>query len=413
MKKNKIMLFAALAALLLTGCGKKNQRPNFGDNEYPVIAVGAQNAQLQTTYPATIKGIQDVEIRPKVSGFITRLAVQEGQAVGKGQLLFVVDNETFAAAVRQAEAAVKQAQASVASAEAQLATATLTYQNSENLFKNKVIGSYELQTAKNTMETARAQVQQTKSAVASAQAALPNARQNLSFCYVTSPTAGVVGNLPYKQGALVSPSSTPAVTTVSNISTVEVYFSMTEKDILAMTKNAGGMKAAVSAYPPVKLRLADGTDYRHTGTVTKVSGLIDPATGSVSMIARFPNPDHLLKSGGSGSIIVPKTASNSIIIPQSLTAQVQDKIFVYKVDGQNKVHYTEITVSPNNDGKSFIVTSGLKVGDKIVSAGITKLNDGMEIKPITEAQYQKKIKEAEKLGENQADAAKLKKALGM
>ena len=413
MKKNKIMLFAALAALLLTGCGKKNQRPNFGDNEYPVIAVGAQNAQLQTTYPATIKGIQDVEIRPKVSGFITRLAVQEGQAVGKGQLLFVVDNETFAAAVRQAEAAVKQAQASVASAEAQLATATLTYQNSENLFKNKVIGNYELQTAKNTMETARAQVQQTKSAVASAQAALANARQNLSFCYVTAPTAGVVGNLPYKQGALVSPSSTPAVTTVSNISTVEVYFSMTEKDILAMTKNAGGMKAAVSAYPPVKLRLADGTDYRHTGTVTKVSGLIDPATGSVSMIARFPNPDHLLKSGGSGSIIVPKTASNSIIIPQSLTAQVQDKIFVYKVDGQNKVHYTEITVSPNNDGKSFIVTSGLKVGDKIVSAGITKLNDGMEIKPITEAQYQKKIKEAEKLGENQADAAKLKKALGM
>ncbi len=413
MKKNKIMLFAALAALLLTGCGKKNQRPNFGDNEYPVIAVGAQNAQLQTTYPATIKGIQDVEIRPKVSGFITRLAVQEGQAVGKGQLLFVVDNETFAAAVRQAEAAVKQAQASVASAEAQLATATLTYQNSENLFKNKVIGNYELQTAKNTMETARAQVQQTKSAVASAQAALANARQNLNFCYVTAPTAGVVGNLPYKQGALVSPSSTPAVTTVSNISTVEVYFSMTEKDILAMTKNAGGMKAAVSAYPPVKLRLADGTDYRHTGTVTKVSGLIDPATGSVSMIARFPNPDHLLKSGGSGSIIVPKTASNSIIIPQSLTAQVQDKIFVYKVDGQNKVHYTEITVSPNNDGKSFIVTSGLKVGDKIVSAGITKLNDGMEIKPITEAQYQKKIKEAEKLGENQADAAKLKKALGM
>jgi len=413
MKKNKIMLFAALAALLLTGCGKKNQRPNFGDNEYPVIAVGAQNAQLQTTYPATIKGIQDVEIRPKVSGFITRLAVQEGQAVGKGQLLFVVDNETFAAAVRQAEAAVKQAQASVASAEAQLATATLTYQNSENLFKNKVIGSYELQTAKNTMETARAQVQQTKSAVASAQAALANARQNLNFCYVTAPTAGVVGNLPYKQGALVSPSSTPAVTTVSNISTVEVYFSMTEKDILAMTKNAGGMKAAVSAYPPVKLRLADGTDYRHTGTVTKVSGLIDPATGSVSMIARFPNPDHLLKSGGSGSIIVPKTANNPIIIPQSLTAQVQDKIFVYKVDGQNKVHYSEITVSPNNDGKSFIVTSGLKVGDKIVSAGITKLNDGMEIKPITEAQYQKKIKEAEKLGENQADAAKLKKALGM
>lgn len=396
MRKNKFMLFAALAALLLTGCGNKNQRPNFGDDEFPVVTIGAQNTQFQTTYPASIKGVQDVEIRPKVSGFITRLAVQEGQAVSKGQLLFVVDNETFAAAVRQAEAAVRQAQASVSSAQAQLATATLTYQNSQNLYKNNVIGSYELQTAKNTMETAQAQVNQAKSGVASAQASLSNARQNLNFCYVTAPTAGVIGNLPYKQGALVSPSSTPAVTTVSNISAVEVYFSMAEKDILAMTKNAGGLNAALNAYPPVKLRLADGTEYRHTGTVTKVSGVIDPATGAISMIARFPNPEHLLKSGGSGSVIVPHTNSRALLIPQSATTQMQNKIFVYKVDSQNKVHYTEITVDPQNDGNNYVVTSGLSVGDKIVSNGITKLSDNMEIKPITAERYQKKINEQAK-----------------
>ena len=404
MKRNNILLFAALATLLLSGCGKSGGRPNFGDDEYPVMTVGAQSTQLQTTYPATIKGVQDVEIRPKISGFITRLAVQEGQSVAKGQLLFTIDNLTYAAAVRQAEAAVKQAQASVTSAQAQLATATLTYQNSQELYKNNVIGSYELQTAKNTMETALASVNQAKSAVAQAQASLANAKETLSYCYVTAPSAGVVGNLPYKQGALVSPSSTPAVTTISNISAMEVYFSMTEKDVLAMTKSAGGINAAVSAYPPVKLRLADGTIYNHEGTVTKVSGIIDATTGSVSMIARFSNPEHLLKSGGSGEIVVPHHDNHALMIPQSATTQVQDKIFVYKLDQNNKVRYTEITVNPQNDGKNYIVTSGLKVGDKIVTAGITKLTDAMEIKPITEAQYDKKIQEAEKLGENQSSA---------
>lgn len=414
MKRNKYLLSVALAsAVILSGCGKKSGgRPNFGDNEYPVMTVGTQSTQLQTTYPATIKGVQDVEIRPKVSGFITRLAVQEGQAVGKGQVLFTVDNVTYLAAVRQAEAAVRQAQASVNSAQAQLNTATLTYKNSQELFKNNVIGSYELQTAKNTMETAQAGLNQARSAVAQAQAALTNAKETLSFCTVTSPAAGVIGNLPYKQGALVSPSSNPAVTTVSNISTMEVYFSMTEKDLLAMTKNAGGIKAAVNAYPPVKLQLADGSIYNHEGTVTKVSGVIDATTGSVSMIARFSNPEHLLKSGGSGSIIVPTNDSRAMMIPQSATVQVQDKIFVYKVDQNNKVRYTEIKVNPQNDGNSYIVTDGLKVGDKIVTSGLTKLTDAMDIKPISQEQYDKKIQDAEKLGENQGTAKGFIDAMG-
>ena len=415
MKKNKFLWVAAVAivALAVSSCGKSGGgRPDFGDNEYPVMTVGVQSTQLQTTYPATIKGVQDVEIRPKVSGFITRLAVQEGQSVGKGQLLFTVDNATYAAAVRQAEASVRQAQASVNSAEAQLATATLTYKNSQELFKNNVIGSYELQTAKNTMETAQAAVAQAKSGVAQAQAALANARETLSWCYVTAPTSGVVGNLPYKQGALVSPSSVPAVTTISNISSMEVYFSMTEKDILSMTKNAGGMSAAVNDYPPVKLRLADGTMYNHNGTVTKVSGIIDPTTGSVSMIARFDNPEHLLKSGGSGEIVVPRTNANAIMIPQSATTQVQDKIFVYKVGADNKVRYTEIKVNPQNDGNTYIVTEGLKAGDKIVTAGISKLTDALEIKPISQAQYDRKINEAANLGGQQGSAKGFIDAMG-
>lgn len=386
MKSN---LLIAAVALLLASCGNKGNI-KMGDNEYPVMTIGSQNAQLQTTYPATIKGVQDVQIRPKVSGFITKVCVQEGQAVKAGQLLFVIDNTTY-------QAAVRQAQASVNSAKSQLNTAKLTYENSQKLFKSNVIGSYELQSSQNSYETAMA-------AVAQAKAALASAQETLGFCYVKSPANGVVGSLPYKVGALVSAGSVDALTTVSDVATVEVYFSVTEKDILDLTKTAGSTHAAISAYPSVKLLLSDGTTYKHPGKVTKVSGVIDAATGSVSMIARFPNPERLLKSGGSGTIVVPRDNSNAIVIPQTVTTEVQNKIFVYTVGKDNKVKYTEITVDPQNDGNHYVVTGGLHVGDRIVTKGITSLTDGMEIKPITEAQYEKKIADAVKMSASQGSA---------
>lgn len=388
MKQKKWLMLAAFAAFLFS-CGNKNNM-KLGDNEYPVVTIGSQNAETQTTYPASIKGIQDVEIRPKVSGFITKLCVQEGQAVKAGQLLFVIDNTTYQAAVHQAQAALN-------SAKAQLNTSKLTFENSKKLFEKNVIGSYELQTAQNTFENAKA-------AVAQAQAALASARETLGFCYVKSPANGVIGSLPYKVGALVSASSPDALTTVSDVATVEVYFSVNEKDILNMTKNVGGIHAAISDYPAVKLQLADGTMYNQLGKVVKVSGVINQATGAVSMIARFPNPDRLLKSGASGTVIVPKNSSNAIVIPQSVTTEVQNKVFVYIVDNRNKVKYTEITVDPQNDGKNYIVTGGLHIGDRIVTKGLTSLTDTMTIKPITEAQYEKKISDAIKLGANQSSA---------
>lgn len=385
---------------MLVSCGgkKSSGKPNFGDNEYAVRTIGAQSAELQTTYPATIRGMQDVEIRPKVSGFITKLCVKEGQAVKAGQLLFVIDNVTYAAAVRQAKAAVN-------SAKAQLNTARLTYNNNEKLFKNNVIGSYELQSAKNNMQAAAA-------ALAQAEASYVSAKENLSYCYVTSPASGVIGDLPYRVGALVSASSQQPLTTVSNISTMQVYFSMTEKELLDMTKTAGGLHTAIKDYPAVKLQLADGTIYDHPGRVATVSGVIDATTGSVSMRADFPNPQHLLKSGGSGSIVVPHVSSSAIVIPQDAVAQVQDKHFVYIVGKDNKVKYSAVTVDPQDDGKNFIITSGLKVGDRIVVNGISSLTDGAEIKPITEAQYQEKLKKTEKLGAAQGDLKELKKAFG-
>ena len=371
----KLMMLAAIAATLVS-CGGGGGRPNFGDNEFPVVTVGTSSADMQTTYPATIKGVQDVEIRPKATGFITQINVKEGQAVGAGQLLFVLDNETYQAQVRQAQAAVNTAQQ-------QVNTAQLTYENSKQLHANKVIGDYELQTSQNSYESAKAQLAQ-------AQAALASAREALSFCYVKSPAAGVVGTLPFKKGALVSGSN--VLTTVSNISSMEVYFSVTEKDAMSMSRDGEGL----NTLPPVKLKLADGSIYAHEGKVTKMSGVIDQATGTVQVIAVFTNPEKLLKSGGAGTIIIPRVASSAIIIPQACVSEVQNKKFVYIVGKDNKVKYTEIEVDPQDDGNNFIVTDGLKAGDKYVTNGITKLNDGMEIVPITPERYQQKIDEQAK-----------------
>ncbi len=373
MRKNKILMFVS-ATMLLASCGGGGGRPNFGDNEYPVLTVGTSSTQMQTTYPATIKGVQDVQICPKVQGFITQINVKEGQTVGAGQVLFVLDNATYQAQVRQAQAQVNTAQASCN-------TSKLSYENSQKLFENGVIGDFELQSASNGYE-------QAKAALASAQATLANAKEMLSFCYVKSPASGVVGTLPYKIGTLVNTST--VMTTVSNNSSMEVYFSLTEKDALNMTQ------ASLGEFPSVQLRLADGTTYSHEGKVTKMSGVIDPATGSVQVIALFPNAEKQLKSGGSGTIVIPRSNSSAIVISQNCVSEVQNKKFIYLLGEGNKVKYSEIKVDPQNDGKTYIVTEGLKVGDKYVTNGITKLNDGMEIVPITPEKYQQKIDEQAK-----------------
>jgi len=378
--KNKTMLLVAIVATVLMSCGGGGGRPTFGDNEYPVEAVTTQSAALQSTYPATINGIQDVEIRPKVQGFLTQINVTEGQTVSAGQVLFVIDNETYQAQVRQAQAAVNTTQSAVN-------TAKLTFENTKQLHASKVVGDYELQTAENSYLSAQAQLAQ-------AQAALASAKEALSFCYVKSPAAGVVGTLPYKKGALVSASN--VLTHVSDISKMEVYFSMTEKDMLTMSQDEGGLRGAIDAFPPVKLQLADGSVYAHEGKVVAISGVIDKSTGSVQLKAHFPNPEKLLKSGGSGTIIIPRSADAAIVIPQRVVMEVQNKKFIYVLKDSNKVAYTEITVNPQNDGVNYIVTSGLNVGDKYVTNGITKLSDQMEIVPITPQRYEEKIKEQAK-----------------
>lgn len=280
---------------------------------------------------------------------------------------------------------MKSAKASVEVAKAALNTQKLTVENKKELHKRQIISDFDLQTALDNLASCEAQLAQAK-------ANLTNALEQLSYCTVVSPSNGVVGEIPYRVGSLVSSASTTPLTTVSNISEMYVYFSMTEKQLLEMTRNSGNVKSAIAQMPPVKLKLTDGTIYAYDGKVETVSGVIDQNTGSVSMRATFPNPKHELRSGGTGSILLPQVFSSSIIIPQSATYEIQDKKFVYVVGKANKVSQREIEVADVNDGTNYIVNSGLADGERIVAEGVNTLKNDMVIKPITAAQSAKNFK---------------------
>ena len=376
--RSKIMSLALLLALV--SCGEKQGMPE-ANNEYAVITVQATDAQLETSYPATIKGLEDIEIRPKVSGFITRLCVDEGDFVRKGQPLFQLERVQFEAAVRSAEANVNVIKTNIKTQE-------LNLENKRMLHGKGIISNFDLQSAENQLESLKAQLAQ-------AQAGLTDARNNLSYCTVTSPVSGGVGSIPYRLGSLVSASTPQPLTTVSNIETMYAYFSMTEKQMLALTREKGGIAAAMDKMPAVKLQLADGSEYPLAGNVSAISGVIEAGTGSVQMRATYSNPERVLRSGGAGAILVPVKSEGCILVPQKATYDIQNKKFVYVVGDDNKVTGREIEVLVQNDGQNYIVVKGLKAGERIVVEGVNQLKTGNVIKPITPAQAEANRKKAE------------------
>lgn len=378
--KSRIVL-VAFFTVLLSGCGSKSNDTGKVP-EYAVQELQKTNADLTTAYPASIKGKQDVEIRPQVSGSITKLCVDEGATVRKGQVLFVIDPTQYEAATRTAKAAVETARAAVS-------TQQMTVDNKRELNKKQIISDYDLSMAENSLAQANAQLAQAK-------AQLTTAQQNLSFTQVTSPSDGVINTIPYRLGALVSPSIPTPMTTVSEIGDVYVYFSMTEKELLEMTKTGGTIKEEIGKMPTVKLQLIDGTIYGVEGKVDAITGVINQSTGSVSIRAIFPNKENILRSGGTANVIIPYNMKNVISIPQSATVEIQDKKFVYVLQPDNTLKYTEIVIFNLNNGKDYLVTSGLKSGDKIVIEGVQNLKDGQKIHPITPAQKEANYQQAMK-----------------
>ena len=364
MKKLLFSVVLCSAMIAFTGC-KEETTTKRSSREYKAMILHATSRKLSSTYSATIRGKQDVDIRTKVQGYITDIRVKEGSVVRKDQTLFVIDQVPY-------QAALATAQANVDVAKAQVNAAELSAKSKEMLYEEKIISDFDLRMARTTLASAKAQLAQAK-------ANELTASNNLSYTLVKSPVDGVVGTLPFRVGTLVSPSDATPMTSVSDNSEMYVYFSMSESQVLSLKRQHGELEHALQELPMVELQLNDGTIYSEKGRIEAISGIIDPTTGSVTLRAKFPNKNRLLLSGGSGTIILPHRQEGCVVIPQHATFEVQDKVYAYKVE--NGVAKAKIIgVFEISNGKEYIVESGLIEGDTIVVEGIGILRDDTPIK---------------------------------
>ncbi len=361
MKRRVSLGVAAAIATLLVGCGQAPVVEQVAT--YGYIEVTTADTEVESRFSASIRGRQDIDIVPQVSGTISEVKVVEGERVKRGQTLFVIDQVPFKAALTTAEANVEAAKAGVE-------TAQLTYDSKRELRARNVISEYELSVARNQLLTAKA-------ALAQAEAQRVNAANSLSYTVVKAPSEGVVGMLPYRVGALVGPQMARPLTSVSDNSEMYVYFSLTEKELLKLTRKHGTMSEALAALPAPELELSDGSVYEHKGKIESVSGLVDQQTGAVSLRAVFPNPGRLLLSGGSGNVVLRYIEQEQIVIPCIATFEVQDKTYVYQpVDGKAVSKIIEVS---KYDGKNYIVRSGLEAGEVIITEGVAMLREGAPV----------------------------------
>jgi len=370
MKKKTVIITQGLCALLLVvlvSCNGKKQGQQRMPNAYPMQVVSTSNQILLERYPASIEGKQNIAIVPQVSGQITKVCVEEGAAVKKGQALFIIDQVPYRAAVRTAAANVNAAAAVVA-------TAKLNYTNNKALYEEKVISKSTLLTIKNSLASAEA-------ALSQAEAAHVNALNTLSYSVVKAPSAGVVSTINYRVGALVGPTIPKPLTYVSDNSEMYVYFAMADLQRLKYIRKYGSLKNTLEQMSAVSLELADGSVYTDKGKIKSISGVVSASTGQVQFRASFSNPNRLLTSGATGTIVIPTEYKNIIKIPQSAIFRLQDKVFVYVFE-EGKAKAQIITLASLEDGKNYIVTKGLKVGQKIISQGAALLRPGT---PVTEA----------------------------
>lgn len=369
MKRNfkTLLSLACIASMMLSSCSS-NQQQQMPSATFETMKVAKSSITMIDKYSATIRGRQDIDVYPQVGGTLQKLCVTEGQKVKKGQTLFIIDQVPFQAALNTAEAALK-------AAKAQEATAQLNYESRTRLFEQEVVSEFDLQTARNTLLSAKA-------AVAQAEAQVVNTRNSLSYTVVKSPADGVVGTLPYRQGTLVGSAMPQPLTTVSDNSQMYVYFSITEAQLLKLTRQHGSIEEAIAAMPNVKLELVDGSEYELVGKIESASGVIDRKTGTTQLRAVFDNPNQILHSGSTGKIIMPTEYKDVIVIPVAATVQTQDKYKVYEVDEKGIAHSKLITINPQSNGKDYVVTSGLVGGEEIVAAGAGMVKEDQDVKQL-------------------------------
>lgn len=358
---------ATLLAASLTACKQSTKEQETGQT-LPVMVVSSRSVDFPETYSASIRGRQDVDIMPQVSGRIIRLCVKEGERVRAGQVLAIIDQVPYRAALRTA-------QANVSAAKAKVETARIELQGKQALFDEKVISDYELSLARNGLAVALAELEQ-------ARAQETDARNNLSYTEIKSPSDGVVGTLPYRIGALVSPSMAQPFTVVSDNAEMYVYFSVSENKLRQLRARYGSIDKMISRMPEVSLQLNDGTLYNKNGRIATVSGVVNSTTGAVQIKALFPNPDRELLSGTIGNVILQGLNTDAILIPMTATVELQDKIIAYRLKN-GKAEAAYLTVDRLNDGNHFVVKQGLSVGDTIIAEGVGQVKEGMIVTPKT------------------------------
>lgn len=338
--------------------------------DYKVMEIQPREFTVNSEFPATIEGQQNVEIRPKIDGYIEEIYVDEGATVRKGQKLFKISAPQYEQEVRTARANIEIAEADVKAAE-------MDVNKVKPLVEKNIISKYELEAAEYNLQSKKARLAQAK-------ATLANAQTNLGYTIVTSPVNGVIGTLPFKIGSLVSSNTTKPLTTVSNIKNIYAYFSINEKEALEFSRNANGksVENQLNNMPPVSLVLANGVEFGEKGKIETTSGVINTETGSLSVRATFPNPGNKILSGSSGIVKIPTHLKNALLVPQRSTYEIQGKQFVYSLSDSNTVNSTQIDIRKNTGGQFFVVMDGLKPGDVVVVEGVATLREGQKIEPV-------------------------------
>jgi membrane fusion protein (multidrug efflux system) len=357
-------IFYVVTVLLLTGCGNNQAGEQIEAQKYELLTVKQQDYTIVNSYPASIKGRQDIKIIPRVDGYLESIHVREGDKVRKGQILFTLDAVQYRAAVEQARANVEQMSAL-------LAKALQNFDNKKSLLDKKVVSDATFTDAKNDLAVAKANL-------AAAKASLAAAQNNLSFTVLRSPSDGVIGKIPYRKGDYVGTNTQDGLTVVADNQKMYVYFSMTERRVMEYMAKYQSMDEAIKHMPALNLQMASGQTYAQKGYVESVSGVVDESTGAVSVRAVFDNANGLLLSGGTGQIMLPAVKTKAIVIPQEATYEVLNKVYVMKViDG--KTVATIVGVDNQHNGKEYVVTSGLKPGDVIIAKGASYVKEGQEI----------------------------------
>ena len=356
------LMLGTLAGLVSCGIDV----PKETQTSFETMTVKKSDIELPYKFSAKMKGQNDVTVTPQVGGQLMKICVTEGQQVKKGQTLFIIDS-------RNAQLELEAAQANLQAALAQENSAKLEYESNKNLFDKKIVSSYMLNNSENSYKQAQASVAQARSAV-------NRAKVNLGFCTITATVSGVIGEIPVRTGDQVSPAT--QLTMLSGNTTMDAEFSLTESIIEGMVQegiNIADKEKYLANLPPATFVMKNGTEYPHKGRIVSMSGVVNAATGSLTLKVSFPNPEGHLYSGIQGTVVINLAESDVIVIPQNAVVRLQDKSIVYKVQADSTATAIDVTTADTGNGKDFIVTSGLNVGDRIVTTGANNVTEGLKV----------------------------------